>query len=148
MKGIRDYIYRTCSYTVLITLIFYTFIAVGGGAVGDSMPIEKYIYILFFSAIIAFADFIFIIKTLTKPIKILIHFVALLICFLLVFGVFTSVIPFGGTGIAISVAIFVIFYAVICAIVILLRKFVYKLDEQIKKAPKTTKKEEYTPKFK
>ncbi len=152
MKRIEGFIKTACMYTVAILFFFYVF-AVSSGFDQTAIGFGRFALILLFGAIIALAEYIFLIK-ISRVYTVLLHYCILLFAFIIVF-IASGVLGTAGAKIFISAIIFTVLYALTFVAVYFGKKGIAKLDAKLdKRLPvqaknKNTKaKTVYEPKFK
>ena len=136
MKRLENVVLKACSYAVLIATLFFLFTLITNFTEA-ALKIGTFMLILLFGFIIALADLIFGIKKLNNALRVLIHYGALLLTFIVVFVVFGN-ISLGGAGATISaIFIFTALYAVVFPIIYFSKKSIGAIDKKLdKKAPK------------
>jgi len=139
MKRLENFVLKACSYTVLIVTLFFLFTLITNFTEA-AIKIGTFMLILLFGFIISLADLFFGIEKIGKAFKVLIHYGALLVTFIVVFVVFGN-ISGGGAGAVISaIFIFTALYAVIFPIIYFTKKGLSSADKKIDgKMPKKTK---------
>jgi len=146
MKRIERFILESCSISVLITSIFFVFAKISAPETVPALHIGRYFLILLFGFLIIGANSLFGIKKLNKFLALLIHFFVSFVAFLLIFVNFDGM---NAMRFFIHTVLFAIFYVIIFAIVIGIKRLVGKLDEGLGKKQKTNNKStEYTPRYK
>lgn len=149
---IEKFVYHTCAYSVIISVIFYIF-AMLSGIQGLTMSFGRFALIIAFSAITTLAESLLYIKKVKKPIAIFLHFISLFVAFFVVFIAVNNK-GFMPSFIFSSLAIFTIIYVLILLSSMLLRKI--KLKQNSKKinlsnnnVTNTNNKidQKYTPRF-
>lgn len=155
MKKIEGILLRACGFTVLILVLFYLF-AVATSFVDPAIGFPTFLLILTFGFIISLSSLIFEIKTLKTPIKVAIHYVALLVAFCAVFIYSGKLTAGGDAAIFTAVAIFTALYAVIFAIAFSVMRTVRIADNKFEAKAKSGEKKEikkektstYQPRYK
>lgn len=151
MKRIQSLLLGTAGYTVLILLLFYIFTTISGFA-ESKIGFAMFGLILLFGALISFADMLLYIEALKKPLRIIIHYIALLIAFSVIFIGSGNIAAQGAAAIFSAVVVFTALYAVIFVITYFARKGIARLDTVIdrrKPAPsQKSKKSDYKPLYK
>ena len=86
MKRLEKLLYHTCTFAVLMSLLFLIFTLIGTGGKDLSIAASRYFVILLFSLIISITNMIFEIKTLKAYVKFPIHFAVLFFAFYMIFA--------------------------------------------------------------
>ncbi len=152
MKQIERFIKTACMYTVAILFFFYVF-AVSSGFDQTAIGFGRFALILLFGAIIALAEYIFLIK-ISRVYTVLLHYCILLFAFIIVF-IASGVLGTAGAKIFVSAIIFTVLYALAFVAVYFGKRGIAKLDAKLdkklpaSKKPQSTKaKSGYEPRFK
>ena len=141
MKKIENLLLRAAGYTVLILLLFYLF-GLASDFTDAYISFPTFAIILSFGVIISFAGLIFNIKKLHMALRVLLHYIVLLIAFSIIF-ISNGNISSGGSGaIFVAVTVYTALYAVIFTISYLVTKTVRKADENIERKIKAELKKE------
>lgn len=136
----------SCALSVAITSIFFIFAKISAPDITPAIQIGKYFLILLFSFVIICASLLFSLKRLNKLLALLIHYGVSLVAFLFTFLSFDDIRP---TRTLIMIVFFTVFYAVMFAACIGIKKALQKLDVRLEKKPvRTTTKSEYKPRYK
>ncbi len=135
MKKIEEHLLKCTGYTIIILFLFYLFAAMGDFTYA-AITFPTFVTIFAFGAVISVAEIILKLESLKKWLRVLIHYAALLLAFIVVF-VITGNLKDGGTGLIFSaLIIFSFFYALIFAIVYFIRKAISKAaDKNTAKKP-------------
>ena len=149
MKRLERLLDHTCTFAVLISLLFLVVTLIGTGTKDLSIGATRYFIILLFSLIIAIANMIFEVKALRIYIKIPIHFAVLCFAFFMIFANGSTFSIDSAADFMVVFLVFLFLYALFAGISILLIKSVKKLDTKLpEKKAKDTKKKDYSPRFK
>jgi len=158
LKTLERLVLEGCAFAILISLLFFAVGAIAGTSDTLSMPFTQYLVILLFGFVIAIVNSVFKVEKLHIAIRFAIHFITLLVAFLVVFAngaiKLDSVADF-----FVALVVFAIFYLVIALIALLIKKTLGGLDGAIgkskahknsAKSEKMSKKEakKYEPRFK
>ena len=147
MNKIEKTVLKTCGYTVLILTLFYTFVSLSD-LPSTALPLHSYFLTLLFSGIVSLDDLLFDMVKAKKWIQVTVHYITLLVAFLIIF-VLPGGSVFGESGAIVAITCFTLLYALCAALVLLFRKlFGHKESEEIKsKSKKAKENEKYTPHF-
>ena len=152
MRTIEKLLLKACSYTVLILTMFYTF-AQASKFASAYIDFGTFAIFLLFGAAISLADLVLGCVRLRVIYRIMIHYAVLLFVFCSVFVVKGKISLESAGTIFTSIIIFTVLYAIMFAIVYILRRATIKGDDFL--AERTTKndnkniaKSQYKPKFK
>ncbi len=149
MKRLEKLLYHTCTFTVLISLLFLIITMIGTGAKDLSIGATQYFIILLFSLIIAITNMIFEIKALKLYVKLPIHFAVLFLAFFIIFANGNAFVVDSAADFMVVFLVFLFLYALFAGVAFLVIRGVKKLD---KKLPETKTKEpakkDYSPRFK
>ncbi len=154
MKRIEKIILTGCTFTVLISLLFFIFAQISSNESALSISFPRYLIITLFGFIIALANTVFEFERLHKAVKIIIHYAILLTAFLVIFA--------GGAlsldtaaGFFVAIIIFTILYALFTVLTLVIKKSISKIDSKIDSQNATQKPKEdkksgsnYEPRFK
>ncbi len=149
MKRLENLILKSCSFTVLIVIIFFLFTFVTNFTEA-AINIGTFMLIFLFGAIVATANIILDIRALKFIYRLSIHYVSLLIAFLVVF-VFAGKISTGGSSAIFSaVVIFTFLYTVVFLISYFIKRSITSADKKIDKRhpKKITEKKQYNSLYK
>ena len=139
MKKFEEHLLKCTGYTVIILFLFYLFAATGDFT-HAAITFPTFVTIFAFGAVISAAEIVLNLKSLKQWLRIVIHYAALLLAFIVVF-VITGNLKDGGTGLIFSsIIIFTFFYALIFAIVYFIRKALRKAEGKTAKKKTNTKK--------
>ena len=119
MKSVINVFTRGCVYAVLLAIIVCLFGL--GASVEPSIPITQFLLILFIGEVISLSQEIFRIHALRPFLRLLIHFITLLVSFLILFLVTDKITTGGAGGIFIFVTLFTLIYAIIFAGIALIK---------------------------
>lgn len=144
MKKFEEHLLKCTGYTVIILLLFYLFAATGDFT-HAAITFPTFVTIFAFGAVISVAEIILKLESLKKWLRVLIHYAALLLAFIVVF-VITGNLRDGGTGLIFSaLIIFTFFYALIFAIVYFVRKAIGKAESKRRANKPVSKKTQKKP---
>ena len=151
MKRIEGFLKSSCAYTVVILAFFYAFAAANNFG-GNGISFSRFALIFLFGAVIAAAEYIFLLK-INRVISVILHYGVLLFAFSMIF-LASGVIGNAGSKVFTVLVIFTLFYAFLFTAVYLVKRWLSKLDMELdEKRPAKAKvvkkqKSEYQPKFK
>ena len=146
MKRIEKYLLNSCALTVLVLSLIYIFAIISSPEITPAVQIGRYFTILLFSFLTVGASYLFSVPKIPKLLVFAIHYLVVLIAFMLIF---IDLKEITAPKAFISVAIFTIFYTLLFAIVIGIKKLCSRLDKLIKKKTREApKKEAYKPRYK
>ena len=152
MKHLRKIATGGCVFTTVITLLFsiVAFIINRSEGIYDrvSLPISQFLWILLFSFVISAANHVFFLRRLHTALRLLIHYVALLVSFIFVFIVAGNLNITGPASVFIAIFVFTILYAILMAIVLAFLRALGYLDKTIGYAHKVRDAEQYKNRFK
>ena len=145
MKTLEKLILKACAYAVLVTTLFFIFTMMTSFTEA-AIKMETFMLILLFGALIAVADLIFGIKKLRMGLRVLIHYGALLLTFIVIFIISGNITVNGPGAVFSAIFIFTILYAVLFLLVYLFVRSIKAVDTRIEK--RIPKKEAEKPKYK
>ncbi len=149
MKRLEKLLYHTCTFAVLISLLFLIFTLVGTGATDISIGATQYFVILLFSLIITITNMIFEIKSLKIYAKVPIHFAVLFFAFFMIFANGNAFKVESASDFMVVFLVFFFLYALFACIAFFAFKGVKKLDNKLpQKKEKPSDKKDYSPRFK
>ena len=127
MKTIENLLLKACGYTVLILGLFYSI-----GALNDLgaayISFSSFLLIALFGLLISVAGLLLKCNKIHIIIRVLIHYLVLLISFYVIF-ITSKNIPTDSTGkILIASVIFTVFYAIMFCFVYIIKHFIRKTD--------------------
>ena len=141
-KTIKDIFLNACAFGTFISLAFCLFIKATDTLSKPAMAISQYLIILLFGLFIACANLLFSIKSIPKALVYLIHYLALLVSFYVIF-VLISKAKFPTLGqLLIGFALFSLIYALVFFLVWLFRRLVFNKNQSPTEDKNT---ENYTP---
>ena len=152
MKTLENILHKACSYTVIILGLFYLFGTLTGSNV-TLINAKSFLLIALFGLLISLAELILHIKKIHVLIRVLLHYLILLISFYTVFISSGNIKAENAGQIFVAAVIFTIFYAFMFGFVYILRRFISKADKNIiqkqsKNNTQKTKKSSYRPLYK
>lgn len=151
MRLIKKLTAEACIFTSLICAFFFLFALVTGYS-DPYISAGKFFLIFLFGVIIAFANLIWLLESWNAALKMLIHYVALLATFVVIFVTGGNIIGKGAAAVFSAVIIFTLFYAIGFAVVMLIKRSLRKIESAkptvSKNRNKKETKTEYTPRFK
>lgn len=149
MKRLEKLLYHTCTFGVLIYLLFVVFTLITTGKNEISVDASTFFVILLFSLIISITNMIFEVNVLKIYIKLPVHFAVLFVAFYIIFANKGTLAVDSAADFMVVFCIFAFFYALFSAIAILVIKSVRRLDTKLpEKKAKSTEKSDYSPRFK
>ncbi len=149
MKRLEKLLYHTCTFAVLISLLFLIFTLIGTGAKDISIGATRYFVILLFSLIITISNMIFEVNALKIYIKFPIHFAVLFFAFFMIFASGSAFTVDSAADFMVVFLVFLILYAIIATVSFFALKGVKKLDSKMpQKSKKEPEKKSYSPRFK
>lgn len=151
MKRIQSILLGAAGYTVLILLLFYIFASVSGFTESE-IGFGMFALILAFGVLISLADRLLYLDALKLPVRIIIHYAALMVAFSVIFIGSGNIAARGAAAIFVAAVVFTALYAVIFVIAYFVRKGVRGLDTALdRRMPKQNAKKkntEYKPLYK
>lgn len=149
MKTIEKILLQSCFYTVLITLLFFSFVTLSDFA-DPKISFTYFLVIFLFGMAIALAGMIFEYKKIHVFLRLIIHYTVLLITFSVVFINLGNISVQSASAVFVAILLFTFLYIVIALMSWLIKKSVTKIDSKITANNKKTSKksEEYQPRFK
>lgn len=149
MKKLENLLLGAAGYTVLILLLFYIFGTLSNFA-NPYIDFRTFLVILGFGVIISLAGMILGIQKIHVALRVLIHYVALLIAFFTVFIINGNISAQGAGWVFVAIVLFTVFYLLIAGITILTKKLVGKIDSNIgtKTEAECKKEGKYKPLYK
>ena len=152
MKKFEDFILHGCGFAVLLALILYIFLAIGG-VVDQGIPITKFLVVLGYGLVISGARELYASLPYGKAVRVAIHYSMLLAGFLILYFTSGAFPTITGARIFIAIVLFSIFYTA----VMLSMAGIYKLMQKSKPTSSPTakngggkqprEKAEYKPRF-
>ena len=146
MKKLENILLRGTAYSVLILIIFYLF-AIVGQLTEPAITFPTFVLIVAFGLIISASELVFSIKSLKTPLRVLIHYAALLAAFCAIFVFSGNLSADGPAAIFSAVVIFTFLYALVFVIVYFSRRAIRladkKIGKQVEKSRANDKKPEY-----
>ncbi len=151
MKRIQSILLGAAGYTVLILLLFYIFASVSGFT-DSEIGFGMFGLILAFGVLISLADRLLYLEVLRVPVRIIIHYAALMVAFCVIFIGSGNIAARGAAAIFTAAVVFTALYAVIFVIAYFVKKGVTRLDSTLdRRIPKQggkKKRSEYKPLYK
>ena len=152
MKTIEKLLLKACGYTVLILGLFYLFgvLSAPGAALINA---KTFLIILLFGFLISCAGLVLECKKIHMALRVLIHYIVLLISFYCVFITSGNIKADSAAKIFIAAAIFTLFYGIMFGFVYILRFVIKKSDQALEKknaknVSKKAKTSSYKPLYK
>ena len=149
MKKIENILLKSCAFTVLISALFFAFAKMTSRA-EVKIGFTHFFIIFLFGIAISIANLVLEYDKLHVALRMLIHYVVLLIAFSVVFINMGNIAADGASAIFTTVFIFTFLYVFISLISYSIKKLIVKLDKRFDKkhtAPQKEK-ETYQPRFK
>ena len=147
MKKLESLLLKACGYTTITVILFYLVAMMG--FTKAAMDFKTFMLIFVFGVIISSAGLIFEIQRMHKALKVLIHYVILLISFFVIFFVAGKLGNAASSVVFSAIIVFTTLYAAISVITYLIKKAVNSADKIIDKSGKKVKeKKPYTPLYK
>ena len=145
MKETKNFLYRSCAYTVSISMVFFLFARIVG--ISElSISFSKYLIIFAFSLVISASEHIFAIEKLSKILKYAIHYSVLCASFSIIFlsvKSSSSSSNFKASTVFASIVLFSLVYFSVIAVNVFVKK---KTKSNYGKQTESSKK--YTSRFK
>ena len=130
MKTIENILLKACGYTVFILTLFYLFgllSEIGAAFINFS----TFLTIALFGLLISLAELVFKIEKIHTALRVLIHYIVLLIAFNVIF-IASGNLSANTTGqIFSAIIIFTVFYVIMFGLVYIFRRFIQKTDKCI-----------------
>ena len=123
---------RGCTYTVLISFLFFAFVySTAEDAVNTNiaMSLPQYSLILLFGVALAVSELIFLIPNLKYPVKLLSHYLITLAIFFAVFGA-SGKLKSSAAYIFTAAVLFTVIYFICTAIVFSINKLAKKVSKE------------------
>ena len=140
MKRLEKLFLKACAYAVLIVTLFFLF-TLATSFTEAAIKIGTFMLILLFGLIIAAADLIFSIEKINKALRLLIHYAALLVTFIVIFVLSGNITAGGGGAVISAIFIFTVLYAVLFTVIFLVKRAVGTADKGLdKRMPKQAEK--------
>ncbi len=127
MRKLEKILLKSCSYTVLTLALFYTF-ALVGKFTAAYIDFGTFAVFYLFGLIISLTDLVLSVEKLRFIFRIGIHYSVLLTVFCIVFVIMGKISLKSAGAVFSSIIIFTLFYAVMFAIVYILKKLTQKGD--------------------
>ena len=144
MEKAKKIILSATAYTVLILVLFYIY-ALVGNLTQPAVKFGTFLIILVFGFVISLANIIFEIKRLNHLIKLLIHYLALLLAFIVIFVIAGNLTISGPASVLSAIIIFTVLYAVIYALSYGVRSALRSVSKSTAKSNTKAKKSTYKP---
>ncbi len=120
MEKVRKIIFKGCTYSVIILLVFYLFGLISGIS-NAAIALPKFLLILSFGLLISLTDMIFDLPGIKNVVKYTIHYCVLLLSFIIVFIV-SSEREIKSSGIFVAIFIFTLIYSALMLISRLIKR--------------------------
>lgn len=130
MKKLENILLKASGFTILILMLFYMF-ALSGNLTPATIAFPTFLLIFFFGVIISVATMILGLKQIKLPIRLLIHYTALLVAFCSIFIASGNIQADSAAKIFSAVVIFTVLYALFFAIVYFIKRTVNLIDKKI-----------------
>ena len=132
MKRLENLLLKGCGFTIAILTLFYLFPALSKAA-NESISFSTFALIFGFGMLISVATMIFEIKSINSAIRILIHYLALMVAFCVVFISTGNISADTPAKVFTAVIIFTVFYAFFFGLTVATKKLVKLIDEKADK---------------
>lgn len=142
LKKAKKVIFDGCAIGTFICLAFCLFIKVSNTLEKPAMTVGQYLIIVLFGMLIACANLLFSIHSIPSLLVRLIHFLALLVSFYIIFILASSASFPSATQLVVGFVLFSFFYALISLCVWLIRRMTGKTSTN---AQTENSQENYTP---
>lgn len=139
MKRLENFLLKACGFTVAILTLFYLFPALSRAA-NESISFSTFALIFGFGMLISIATMIFEIKSINLVLRILIHYIALMVAFCTVFISTGNISADTPAKIFTAVIIFTVFYAFFFGLTVGIKKLVRLIDDKADKHSNTKRK--------
>ena len=144
ISAIKNYIFSACTFFAFFEFLIYI-IGSGVTSFNDAITFATAGIIFLFSALVAATNYIFKIKRLSAPIRLVIHFASLGVCFLALFSLVGAISIDDGIGdVCVMFVVYTILYAIIAGLIFgighALGLIGNKLSEKASNAPSKAKK--------
>lgn len=130
MKKIESILLRGCGLTILILTLFYAFASFGNLA-NQAIGFDIFALIFIFGQIISLTTEILFLPRLKFAIRLLIHYISLMVAFCAIFIATGNIKADTPANIFSAVIVFTFLYAFFFGVVCLIKKLVISLDKQI-----------------
>ena len=149
MKTIEKILLQACFYTVLITLLFFSFVTLSNFA-DPKISFAYFLIIFLFGMAIALANMILDYQKLHIFFRIIIHYIVLLTTFSVVFINLGNISVQSASAVFVAIFIFTFLYLIVFLVSLLIKKLVGKIDSKLPATGKkpTKKSDDYQPRFK
>ena len=152
MKTLENLLLKACGYIVLILGLFYLF----GTITGSNMTLigtKSFLTIALFGLLISLSGLLLQSKKIHIVIRVLLHYLLLLVSFYVVFIISGNIKTENAGQIFVAAIIFTVFYALMFGFVYILRLVIAKTDKMIdennsKNTSQKSKKSSYKPLYK
>ena len=154
MRKFEKLILTGCGYTVLILTIFYTIIALTRGFKTPAISSSLFALILTSGFAITGAELMYNTLKLNKALRCIVHYLVLLVVFLLIFIVYGKMITGNSSNIFVAIVVYTLLYFPMWFITHLIKKTISFADDKIEKKTKASskgvknQKSEYKPLYK
>ena len=128
MRKLEKILLKSCSYTVLTLALFYTF-ALVGKFTAAYIDFGTFAVFYLFGLIISITDLVLSVERLRFVFRLGIHYSVLLAVFCIVFVVMGKISLKSAGAVFSSIIIFTLFYAIMSAIVYIIKRLTQKGDD-------------------
>lgn len=125
MKQVRDFLARTCSYTVLMLLVVFLFAQVSGLA-DKGISFSRFAVVFGYALLISIANLIKARLNFGTALKVIIHYALTLAGFIFVYAFLGNMESGGPAKMFVAVFLFTTLYALISLITWLFRRYIIK----------------------
>ena len=144
ISAIKNYIFCTCAFFTFFEFMIYI-IGAQVTTFNDAITFATAGVILLFSALVAATNYIFKIQSLKAPLRLIIHFASLGICFFALFSLVGTISVNDGIGdIFVMFVVYTILYALVAGFIFgighALRLIGNKISDKAKSTPSKSKK--------
>ncbi len=139
MKRLENLLLKACGFTIAILTLFYLFPALSKAA-NESISFSTFALIFGFGLLISIATMIFEIKSINLALRILIHYLTLMVAFCVVFISTGNISADSSAKVFTAVIIFTVFYAFFFGLTVGIKKLVKYIDEKTDKHIKSKSK--------
>ena len=141
-KTVKNILVNACAFGTLISLLFCLFIKATDTLSKPAMSISQYLIILLFGLFIACSNLLFHLKSIPKPLVYLIHYLALLVSFYVIF-ILISQAKFPTSGqLFVGLVLFSLSYGVVLFFSWAIRRILFKRNPSFTQKENT---ENYKP---
>lgn len=144
ISAIKSYLSNACAFFALFEFVIFLF-GIQVTTFTDAITFATAGIIFLFSCMVVGVNYVFKIKKLITPLKLLIHFVALGICFFALFSIVGSISVDNGIGdVFILFVVYLILYAVFFALIFGAGKVINAIERRTAKPEKSEAKSKKT----